>query len=71
MWTHWNGTDATRLSADDATQRTQSSVDVVVQDELRDLGGFSTSRFPAYHQHLVGVDEPDQLLMDETTETSR
>lgn len=67
--TYWNGTDAARLRADDATHRTQSPVDVVVQDELGDLSGLPTPRLPAHHQHLVRVDEPDQLLMTGTTES--
>lgn len=58
-----DGADATRLRANHAAHRAHAALDVVIQDELSHLGGFSAARFAAHHQHLVGVDQPDQLLM--------
>lgn len=51
--THRDGADATRLSADHPTHGAQPAVDMVVQDELSDLGGFPTPCFPADHNHAV------------------
>ena len=63
--TYRDGADATRLCADHATHRADASVDVVVEDELGDLGGLPAARFPAHHQDTVRVDQLHQLLRTE------
>lgn len=60
--THWDGADAARLSADHPTHGAQPAADMVIKDELGDLSGFSTPRFPADHNHTVWVDQLCQLL---------
>lgn len=60
--THRDGADAARLGADHPTHGAQAATDVVIEDELGDLSGFSAARFPADHNHAVSVDHCDQLL---------
>lgn len=66
--THRDGADAARLSADHPANGAQPATDVVVEDELGDLSGFSAPRFPADHNHAVRIDQRYQLLKMERQE---
>ena len=65
MSTYGDGTDSSRLGAHHPAERAHSAGDVVVQDELGDLGGLSTARLPAHHHYAAGADQVHQLLRRE------
>lgn len=64
--THGDGADAAGLGAHDPAGGAQAALDVIVQDELRDLRGLAAARLAADHRHSVGVDQLHQLLAGHT-----